>query len=137
MDLTPPVYYVEKAKIWWLLNKSSPEYKSDGKRQEQGRRAPDLTEQPPEDFLRTQVAHLQDKDFLVWAAAFNRLLEFGVEHESSFLINLLERASGQEVDAAYTETLIRLIEFYNRKRETLSEYIYKTMILMRIVLSSK
>ncbi|MBT8366196.1 MAG: hypothetical protein KJP23_15965 [Deltaproteobacteria bacterium] len=125
MDLTPPVYYVEKAKIWWLLNKSSPEYKSNGKRQEQERRAPDLTEQTPENFLRTQVAHLQDKDFLVWAAAFNRLLEFGVEHESSFLINLLESASGQEVDATYTETLIRLIEFYNKKRKTLSEYIYR------------
>ena len=36
MDLTLPVYYVEKAKFWWLFNKSSPEYKSAGTRQEQG-----------------------------------------------------------------------------------------------------
>ena len=125
MDLTPPAYYVEKARIWWLINKSRPEYRRAEKRQEQRYRAPDLTKQNPEDFLRTQVAHLQNRDFLVWASAFNRLLEFCVEHESSFLITLLESASIQEVDKVYTKTLIRLIEFYNRKRKTTSEYRYK------------
>jgi hypothetical protein len=125
MDLTPPIYYVEKAKIWWLLNKSNPEYKSIEMRQKERRLDPDLTEHTSEGFLRSQVIHLRNKDFLVWAAAFNRLLEFGVEHESSFVINLLESAPSQEADAVYIEILIRLIEFYNRKRQTLSEYAYR------------
>lgn len=125
MDFTPPVYYVKKARLWWLINKNHPEYKSVEKREEQLHQAPDLTKQSSEEFLRTQVAHLQNKDFLVWALAFNRLLEFGVEHEASLLKNLLERAFIQDVDTAYKETLIRLIEYYNRKRKTTSEYRYK------------
>ena len=106
------------------MNKGRPEYGSVEKSREQRYHAPELTGQTPEEILRVQVALLQNKDFLVWTTTFSRLLELGVEHNSSTLKALLEDAPVNQVDAVYTQTLMRLIEFYNKKRETISEYKY-------------
>jgi len=124
MDFTPAAYYITKAKIWWLINKDRPEYQPAEKHPIQRYRPPELKKQTPEDFLRLQVTHLQDMDFIVWAEAFNGLLEFGVEHEPSLFKPLLESASVNPVDAVYTEILMRFIEFYSKKRKTVSEYQY-------------
>jgi hypothetical protein len=56
---------------------------------------------------------------------YRELLEFGLEHESTRIKTLLENASVSQVDADYTEILMRLIEYYNGKRKTTSEYQFK------------
>ncbi len=124
MDFTPKSYYVTKARVWWFMNKGRPEYSSVDEPQKRGYHAPELTQQTSEEILRVQVANLQNNDFLVWTTTFKRLLEFGVEHDSPALKALLEDAPVNQVDAVYTQTLLRLIEFYNQKRETTSDYIY-------------
>jgi hypothetical protein len=106
------------------MNKGRPEYGSMEKSGERQYGAAELTKQTSEDILRIQVAHLQSKDFLVWTTTFSRLLELGVEHDLPSLAALLENASVNQVDAVYTETLKRLIEYYNKKRDTTSVYNY-------------
>jgi hypothetical protein len=124
MDFTPKSYYITKARVWWFMNKGRPEYGSVEKPRKRRYHAPELTKQTPEKVLRVQVAHLQNKDFLVWTTTFSKLLELGVEHDSSTLTALLEDAPVNQVDAVYTRTLARLVEFYNKKRETMSDYKY-------------
>jgi hypothetical protein len=124
MDFTPKSYYITRARVWWFMNKGRPEYGSVEKSQEPPYHAPELTGQTPEEVLRVQVANLQNKDFLVWTASFSRLLEFGAEHDSSTLKVLLENAPVNQVDAVYTQALQRLMDFYNKKKETTSEYQY-------------
>jgi hypothetical protein len=125
MDFTPPSYYVTKAKIWWRINKNRAEYKPAEKHLKQLYRDSGPKKQTQEDDLRSQVAQLQNTDFLVWAKAFTELLEFGVAHESTLIKTLLENASVNQVDAVYTEILMRLIEFFSGKRKTMPESQYK------------
>ncbi|MEJ2658759.1 MAG: hypothetical protein P8012_16485, partial [Desulfobacterales bacterium] len=125
MDFTPSLYYVTKAKIWWRMNKGRSEYTSAEKHLKQPNRESGSSQQTREEVLRSQVAQLQNTDFLVWAKAFNELFEFGVENESVPIKPLLEKASSNPADAVYRDILIRLIEFYREKRKTASEYQYK------------
>lgn len=125
MDLTPPSYYIAKAKIWCHMNKDRTEYKSVKKHLKQPYRNSEPKRQTQGDDLRSHVIQLQSMDFLLWSKAFNELLEFGVEHESSLIKTLLENASANQVDAVYTEILLRLIEFFKENKKTASEYQYK------------
>jgi hypothetical protein len=125
MDFTPAIYYLTKAKIWWRMNRLRPEYRPAEKHLKQRYRGSEPKIQIQEDDLRMQVAQLQNMDFIVWAKAFNELLEYGLERESTHIKSLLENASVSQVDAVYTEILMRLLEYYNRKRKTTSEYQFK------------
>ena len=125
MDFTPSSYYVTKAKIWWSMNKGRAEYTSAEKHLKQPRKRSEPKEQAKEEVLRSQVARLQDTDFMVWGKAFNELFEFGVEKDPVLVKTLLENASSNQVDAVYKDILIRLIEFFREKRKTTSEYQYK------------
>jgi hypothetical protein len=125
MDFTPPSYYVIKAKIWWSMNKGRAEYTSAEKHLKQPYTESEPKQQTQEEMLRSQVAQLQNMDFIVWGKAFNELFEFGVESESVLVKTLLENASLNQADAVYRDILIRLIEFFREKRKTTSEYQYK------------
>jgi hypothetical protein len=125
MDFTPSSYYVTKAKIWWRMNKGRAEYTSAEKHLKQSYRESEPKQQTQEEMLRSQVAQLQNTDFIVWAKAFNELFEFGVEKDFVLLKTFLENASSNQVDAVYRDILIRLIEFFKGKKKTASEYQYK------------
>jgi hypothetical protein len=107
------------------MNKGRAEYTSAEKHLKQPYRVSEPKQQTQEEVLRSQVAQLQNTDFLVWAKAFNELFEFGVENESVLIKTLLENASLKQVDAVYRDILIRLIKFFKEKRKTTSEYQYK------------
>jgi len=125
MDFTPPAFYLAKARSWWFYNKNRPEYNSAAQHLQRPR-TPEPEYQDSGDFLHAQIARLQQGNFPAWASAFGGLLEYGVEHDPASLITLLESTPTQGTDSAYTETLIRLIRYYNDKRNTTSEYDYKT-----------
>ena len=125
MDLTPTAYYVNKAKVWWSINKNRPEYTHSEKRQKQHYNGLEAKKQIRDDGLRIQVARLQATDFLVWTVAFNRLLEFGMENESALVKSLQEDQAVSPVNSAYREILMRLVTFYNGKRKTTSEYRFR------------
>jgi bacterioferritin (cytochrome b1) len=116
MDFTPTMYYLKKAKIWWRMNKHRPEYRPAEKHLQQRYTDSEPKKQIQEGDLRMQVTQLQNTDFLVWGKTFNELFEFGLEHESTRIKTLLENASVSQVDVVYTEILMRLIEYYNGKK---------------------
>ena len=125
MDPTPSWYYVTKAKIWWSMNKGRAEYTSAEKHLRQTHGESGSKQKTQEEVLQSRVAQLQNTDFPVWAKAFNKLFEFGVENDPVLVKTLLENASSNQVDAVYRDILIRLIEFFREKRKTTSEYQYK------------
>ena len=86
---------------------------------------PEPEEHVGEDRLYRFSVRLRGNDFVLWGRAFKGLLEFGVENEKALVKILQERPSASRVDAVYTEILLRLCGFYNRKRKTTSEYRFK------------
>lgn len=116
-DLTPPAYYVAKARAWWLMNQKNPKYKPKGPPiKVKHFRAEDLRENTPKENILRRIKQLRTEDFLVWTETFRTLLEYGVYYDWKGMLDILSLNIFNPEIEIWIRELELMIEVYSEKK---------------------